>query len=766
MHVKIVLDMKEDNKYLLKEVMMLNQPQAEENYVIYVELSQNFWSDFFVNLKKFDVMDHMSIVNGVIDLFLQQNHLDFLDSIMNDYGCFDKGKISICPFYVLFESFGINSWLYKNISDSLFCLADKEYYGVVKYLFNKVEAVDVTDNRVGTISKGYTLLFFALYQNNISMVEWFLIKGCDANKKNSYGDTPLIVAIRKRLFGAVDVLMQNGANLDARNNDDIPLFMALEKKDFKLVNLLLERGANVTEKKSNGNTLLLEVISAEYLSMEERFSLVENLIKYGSDVNAKNIVGNTPLFEAISGGYLQIISCLINEGAYIDEKNKEGYTPLFFATKTGCLLKVKANVDKKNKENNALSFFKDSQTFKEIDLTSECISLLIVKKANIHFVDQNGLTMLHLAVLRRDEEALVIFLSNNLDINIQDNNKRTPLHLASENGFLDIVEMLLLNKKVNINCRDCQNNTPLYLALLQKHLDVAKYLLEQNASVLLRDSMGRNILHFGVLAQDFNVFQQLITRIYDLEKGFFIDVNAVDNKGETALHYAIKLMGSMSNDDLKFNDMCNIIRTLLELGASPEQIRDKEGLTPLHLASKKGLLDIVKMLLLNKEVNIDSQDNEHNTPLCLAFLQRNLEVVEYLIKRGASILKKDSIGRNILHFGVLTQNFSFFQQLITLIFAPEKDCVINVDAVDHKGETALHYAIKLMGAMSNDDLKFNDMYNIIRALLELGASPEKIRDKEGVTPKDIALHNKRQDILSLMLKKGDDLIEHKTGLYM
>lgn len=52
-------------------------------------------------------------------------------------------------------------------------------------------------------------------------------------------------------------------------------------------------------------------------------------------VNCRNLIKSTPLHEACYNGNLDIIKCLIENGAYINSTNLFGNTPLCFACNGG-----------------------------------------------------------------------------------------------------------------------------------------------------------------------------------------------------------------------------------------------------------------------------------------------------------------------------------------------------------------------------------------------------------------------------------------------
>jgi ankyrin repeat protein len=85
-------------------------------------------------------------------------------------------------------------------------------------------------------------------------------------------------------------------------------------------------------------------------------------------------------------------------------------------------------------------------------------------------------------------------LKCNSSVNLCGTNGFTPLHVACDNGDIDIVNILLkCNSSVNL-C-DTNGYTPLHVACIHDNIDIVNILLKCNSSVNLCDTNGYTPLH-------------------------------------------------------------------------------------------------------------------------------------------------------------------------------------------------------------------------------------------------------------------------------
>ena len=90
------------------------------------------------------------------------------------------------------------------------------------------------------------------------------------------------------------------------------------------------------------------------------------------------------------------------------------------------------------------------------------------------------------------------------------------------------------------------------------------------------------------------------------------------------------------------------MKLLLGRGADPLLPNDN-GMAPLHLAARRGLIEMCSALLKDSQVK-NNLNQGILTPLFLACWSGNREVCELFLRNGADISSKLATGQNPLHF--------------------------------------------------------------------------------------------------------------------
>ncbi len=105
---------------------------------------------------------------------------------------------------------------------------------------------------------------------------------------------------------------------------------------------------------------------------------------------------------------------------------------------------------------------------------------------------------------------------------------------------------------------------------------------------------------------------------------------------------------------------------------------------PLHSTSIKGNLEIVQFLI-EKGAVVNAKDEDKQTAIHFASENGHIQIVQYLIEKGADVNAKDYYEQTALHFASEEGHLQIVQYLI------EKGAEVN--AKDDKGQTALNLAL-------------------------------------------------------------------------
>lgn len=116
-------------------------------------------------------------------------------------------------------------------------------------------------------------------------------------------------------------------------------------------------------------------------------------------------------------------------------------------------------------------------------------------------------------------------------------------------------------------------------------------------------------------------------------------INERDASGFSALHYAAE------------NNHVPMVKWLLQAGADPA-LTTPFGMTPLALAIRSESLAAIHELLLSKKTKVNQQFPllDDITPLMLAVIQRNREIIDTLLRNGADPNLKNAGGASVMHF--------------------------------------------------------------------------------------------------------------------
>lgn len=188
-------------------------------------------------------------------------------------------------------------------------------------------------------------------------------------------------------------------------------------------------------------------------------------------------------------------------------------------------------------------------------------------------------------------------LQDGAAVNYWDKDGMTPLHWAVERDFYHIAACLLQVPDVQVDCLDRFQCTPLSVACEKSSLAMVDLLLRHGANVNHADTDGWSPLHW---TRSTAVAHRLLSQPS-------VNINAVDQEGESALHLKV------DDGDLQ------VAAYLLEKGANVN-LANKDGWTPLQTATNNYDLQMTE-LLLRHGANLSYECPKGTSPLmstCLA----------------------------------------------------------------------------------------------------------------------------------------------------
>ncbi|XP_028386819.1 2-5A-dependent ribonuclease [Phyllostomus discolor] len=261
----------------------------------------------------------------------------------------------------------------------------------------------------------------------------------------------------------------------------------------------------------------------------------------------------------------------------------------------------------------------------------ERVQQLLEDGADVNFHgEEGGWSPLHNAVKMRREDIVHLLLRHGADPRLRKRNGATPFIVAGIVGHMGLLE-LLLSKGAQVNERDHHGFTAFMEAACYGEVEALRFLYENGAEVNLgRETMEdqKKLKKGGATALMDAAKQGHVEVLRVLLDEMGADVNARDNMGRSALIHAL--------ENLKKSDVVmDISRILLDHGANVN-VRGEKGKTPLILAVEKDHLDVVKMLLEQKHIEIDETDREGKTALLWAVELKLTKIAKLLCDKGAS----------------------------------------------------------------------------------------------------------------------------------
>lgn len=172
----------------------------------------------------------------------------------------------------------------------------------------------------------------------------------------------------------------------------------------------------------------------------------------------------------------------------------------------------------------------------------EIIQILLDYGADITERTTGGETILHLSVYRTARLQLILeHRGEKLDVNALDHNRRTPLHYAAAAGF-DGAMQLLLEHGAGIDIKDKHQATTLHFGV--NWTACTAFTIEHTNEVNAQDNFGRTALHYAALVEDPE------RKVRGLLETAGVRTGTVDLQRKTAQCYEKEDYGTDENDEV------------------------------------------------------------------------------------------------------------------------------------------------------------------------------------------------------------------------
>uniref|UniRef100_A0A069DR07 Putative 60 kDa lysophospholipase n=1 Tax=Panstrongylus megistus TaxID=65343 RepID=A0A069DR07_9HEMI len=132
-----------------------------------------------------------------------------------------------------------------------------------------------------------SLLHIAAGASHIDVIKFLLLKGLSIHTKDSYGQTALTEAIRHERQEVVEILVENGANLDLNTLGDF-LTRCAANGHLKRLQLFEVAGADLNTPNKSGRTALHEAC------LHKKTKVIKYLLTKGVNKICPDLLGITP----------------------------------------------------------------------------------------------------------------------------------------------------------------------------------------------------------------------------------------------------------------------------------------------------------------------------------------------------------------------------------------------------------------------------------------------------------------------------------------
>lgn len=492
---------------------------------------------------------------------------------------------------------------------------------------------------------------------------------------------------------------------------NMPLHLAAKNGHVDIVKALTQVNWKQQIEQENYNGYFPINLAVEGGNIGVVAHLIDLHLKAGTTLDVFDLRYNytTPLHVASAYGNIDITRALLDAGATIEIADFLIRSPLLLASRKG--------------------FF-------------HIASILLQKGGNPIAKDREGLSPLMAAVQMGFTEITRMFLERGRyrkDKNVIDDNQL--LHLAAKSGHLDVIAVLVPKDETKAperaNHKDDKGRSPLHVASAAGQLEVVKSLLDSpwRADPTLENEDGLTPYQDAATEE---IARAICRKVLELEKGHLKDtklnsfLSLSASKGYTGLMLELLSAEGAKPADITDPSLLqmaaksghtDMVRCLVGLDWTVTDGKDSHDRTALSFAAEGGHYDIVHLLFDKSGADVNSKDKEDRTPLSYAAGNGHQAVVEYLLGPKTHLVvpyEKDRLGRSPVWHAAGVQDK---KSATAVVGALLRHTPYQSSVESETGRTSFHKAVE------------KNNVDVIAELFELGAACDvDLPDKDGVTP--------------------------------